>query len=110
MIALTVVVTVAPSRFIGRRRTHVDLKLAMNPAFIFSVAASFSQAGGNGLPLTFVVEHSVALVIRRLSVQPYPLFPVLLILLVVVMLFPTVLLFISASLYAMLSTAVLAYT
>ncbi|KAM0136015.1 hypothetical protein ACHAO1_004844 [Botrytis cinerea] len=61
IIALPIAVTAAPSRFIGRRQTHVDLKLAVKPAFIFSVGAGFLQAGGNGLPLTFLAEYSVAL-------------------------------------------------
>ncbi|KAF7941283.1 hypothetical protein BELL_0001g00230 [Botrytis elliptica] len=61
IIALPIAATAAPSRFIGRRQTHVDLKLAIKPAFIFSVGAGFLQAGGNGLPLTFLAEYSVAL-------------------------------------------------
>lgn len=61
LIALPIAVTASPSRFIGRRPTHVDLKLAMKPAFILSVGAAFLQAGGNGLPLTFLPEYSVAL-------------------------------------------------
>ncbi|KAF7874933.1 hypothetical protein EAF04_002107 [Stromatinia cepivora] len=61
VIALPIAATAAPSRFVGRRQTHVDLKLAMKPAFIFSVGAGFLQAGGNGLPLTFLAEYSVAL-------------------------------------------------
>ncbi|KAM3075543.1 hypothetical protein ACMFMG_007685 [Clarireedia jacksonii] len=61
VIALPIAVSAAPSRFIGKRPTHVDLKLAMKPAFLFSVGAGFLQAGGNGLPLTFLAEYSVAL-------------------------------------------------
>jgi MFS family permease len=60
-ISLPVALTAAPSRFIGRRPTHVDLKLALKPAFLFSVGAAFLQAGGNGLPATFLPEYSVAL-------------------------------------------------
>ena len=60
-ISLPIAVTASPSRFMGRRRTHVDLKLALRPAFLFSVGAAFLQAGGNGLPLTFLPEYSVAL-------------------------------------------------
>lgn len=56
-----VALTSAPSRFIGRRPTHVDLKLALKPAFLFSAVAAFLQAGGNGLPATFLPEYSVAL-------------------------------------------------
>jgi MFS family permease len=33
----------------------------MKPAFLLSVGAGFLQAGGNGLPLTFLSEYSVAL-------------------------------------------------
>jgi len=33
----------------------------MKPSFLFSVGAGFLQAGGNGLPLTFLAEYSVAL-------------------------------------------------
>lgn len=61
LISMPIAITASPSRFLGRRRTHVDLKLALKPAFIFSVGASFLQAGGNGLPLTFLSEYSVAL-------------------------------------------------
>jgi MFS family permease len=61
LISMPIAITASPSRFLGRRRTHVDLKLALKPAFIFSVGASFLQAGGNGLPLTFLPEYSVAL-------------------------------------------------
>lgn len=39
----------------------MDLKLATKPAFLFSVGAAFLQAGGNGLPVTFLPEYSVAL-------------------------------------------------
>jgi MFS family permease len=60
-ISLPVALTAAPSRFIGRRPTHVDLKLALKPAFLFSVGAAFLQAGGNGVPNTFLPEYSVAL-------------------------------------------------
>jgi len=52
--------TASPSRFIGKRPTHVDLKLAIKPAFLLSVGAGFLQAGGHGLPMTFLSEYSVA--------------------------------------------------
>jgi MFS family permease len=61
IISMPIAVTAAPSRFVGRRPTHINLKLAMKPAFLFSVGAGFLQAGGNGLPLTFLSEYSVAL-------------------------------------------------
>jgi MFS family permease len=61
IISMPIAITASPSRFMGRRRTHVDLKLALKPAFLFSVGAAFLQAGGNGLPLTFLPEYSVAL-------------------------------------------------
>lgn len=61
IISLPIAITAAPSRFVGRRPTHVNLKLALKPAFLFSVGAAFLQAGGNGLPLTFLSEYSVAL-------------------------------------------------
>jgi Major Facilitator Superfamily len=60
-ISLPVALTSAPSRFLGRRPTHVDLKLALKPAFLLSAGAAFLQAGGNGLPATFLPEYSVAL-------------------------------------------------
>jgi len=60
LISLPIATTAAPSRFIGRRPTHIDIKLALKPSFLFSVAAGFLQAGGNGLPLTFLAEYSVA--------------------------------------------------
>jgi len=61
IISLPIALTASPSRFMGKRPTHVDLKLAMKPAFILSVGAAFMQAGGHGLPLTFLSEYSVAL-------------------------------------------------
>ncbi len=61
IISLPIAFTVSPSRFVGRRPTHIDIKLAMKPSFLFSVGAGFLQAGGNGLPLTFLAEYSVAL-------------------------------------------------
>lgn len=60
VISLPIAVTAAPSRFVGRRKTHLDLKLALKPAFILSVLGAFLQAGGNGLPLTFISDYSVA--------------------------------------------------
>src|SRR5271156_6308844 len=61
LIALPIALTAAPSRFLTRRPTHVDLKLARRPAFLLSVGAAFLQAAGNLLPLTFLVEYSLAL-------------------------------------------------
>ncbi|KAF4637967.1 hypothetical protein G7Y89_g123 [Cudoniella acicularis] len=61
LISLPIAITASPSRFVGRRPTHVNLKLAMKPAFLLSVCAGFLQAGGNGLPLTFLAEYSVAI-------------------------------------------------
>ena len=61
LISLPIAITAAPSRFVGRRNTHLSLSLAKRPAFLFSVGAAFLQAGGNGLPLTFLSEYSVAL-------------------------------------------------
>jgi MFS family permease len=61
VVSLPIALTAAPSRFVGKRPTHVNLKLAMKPAFLFSLGAAFLQAGGNGLPLTFLSEYSVAL-------------------------------------------------
>lgn len=61
VISLPVAITSSPSRFVGRRPTHVDFKLALKPAFLFSAGAAFLQAGGNGLPATFLPEYSVAL-------------------------------------------------
>jgi MFS family permease len=61
VISLPIAVTAAPSRFVGRRPTHIDIKLATKPSFLLSVGAGFLQAGGNGLPLTFLAEYSVVL-------------------------------------------------
>ncbi|KAF8866848.1 MFS monocarboxylate transporter-like protein [Acephala macrosclerotiorum] len=61
VVSLPIAVTAAPSRFVGRRPTHIAMKLALKPAFLLSVGAGFLQAGGNGLPLTFLAEYSVAL-------------------------------------------------
>ena len=61
IISLPIALTASPSRFMGKRPTHVNWKLATKPAFILSVGAAFLQAGGNGLPLTFLSEYSVAL-------------------------------------------------
>lgn len=61
VISLPIAVTAAPSRFVGRRPTRVSVALATKPAFVLSVLAGFLQAGGNGLPLTFLAEYSVAL-------------------------------------------------
>lgn len=61
LICLPIALTAAPSRFLTRRHTHLDLKLARKPVFLFSVGAAFLQAAGNLLPLTFLVEYSVAL-------------------------------------------------
>lgn len=60
VVSLPIAITASPSRFIGTRKTHLDLHLALKPLFIFSVLAAFLQAGGNGLPLTFISEYSVA--------------------------------------------------
>lgn len=60
-LGLPIAVTAAPSRFVGRRQTHIDIKLATKPSFLLSVGAGFLQAGGNGLPLTFLAEYSVVL-------------------------------------------------
>ncbi|KAH8593559.1 MFS monocarboxylate transporter-like protein [Bisporella sp. PMI_857] len=61
IISLPIAISAAPSRFVERRPTHVNLKLALKPAFLFSAGAAFFQAGGNGLPLTFLPEYSVAI-------------------------------------------------
>jgi MFS family permease len=61
IISLPIAWTAAPSRFLSRRQTHVNFKLALKPAFIFSVGAAFLQAAGNLLPLTFLVQYSLAL-------------------------------------------------
>ncbi|KUJ21796.1 MFS monocarboxylate transporter-like protein [Mollisia scopiformis] len=60
-ISLPIALTASPSRFVGRRPTHINTKLALKPAFLLSVGAGFLQAGGNGLPLTFISEYSIAL-------------------------------------------------
>ena len=59
VVSLPIAITASPSRFIGRRKTHLDLKLALKPLFLFSVFGAFLQAGGNGLPLTFISDYSV---------------------------------------------------
>lgn len=60
-ISIPIALTVPPSRVIGRRPTHLSLSLLRRPTFVFSVLAGFLQASGNGLPLTFLPEYSVAL-------------------------------------------------
>jgi len=60
-ISLPIALTAAPSRFTARRPTHVNLHLALKPAFILSVGAAFLQAAGNLLPLTFLPEFSVSI-------------------------------------------------
>lgn len=59
VVSLPIAITASPSRFVGKRKTHLDLKLALKPLFIFSVSGAFLQAGGNGLPLTFISDYSV---------------------------------------------------
>lgn len=62
IVATPIACTAPKSRFTGQRRpTHINLALAMKPAFLFSVGAAFLQAGGNGLPLTFLPQYSVAI-------------------------------------------------
>jgi MFS family permease len=61
VVSLPIASMAAPSRFVGRRPTRIDIKLAMKPSFLFSVGAGFLQAGGNGLPSTFLAEYSVVL-------------------------------------------------
>lgn len=61
IISLPIALNAAPSRFRTRRQTHVNLSLAVKPAFLLSVGAAFLQAAGNLLPLTFLVEYSRAI-------------------------------------------------
>jgi nitrate/nitrite transporter NarK len=61
VLTLPIALTSSPTRFVGHRPTHVSLNLALRPSFLFSVGAAFLQAGGNGVPITFVAEYSVAL-------------------------------------------------
>jgi len=59
VISLPIAVTAAPSRFVGRRKTHLDWNLAKKPAFVLSAAAAFLTAGGNGVPMTFIADYSI---------------------------------------------------
>lgn len=61
VISVPIALTAAPSRFVHRRPTHIDLKTARKPAFIFSVGAAFLSAGGNLLPGIFLPQFSVVL-------------------------------------------------
>lgn len=61
IVAFPIAIAASPSRFVGQRPTHISLRLAIKPAFLFGVGAAFLQAGGNGLPMTFVAEYTIAL-------------------------------------------------
>lgn len=60
-VSLPIALTAAPTRFIHRRPTHIDLKTSRKPAFILSVGAAFLSAGGNLLPGIFLPQFSVLL-------------------------------------------------
>jgi MFS family permease len=61
VIGIPIAVTAAPSRFRGRRPTHIDFKTARKPAFLFSAGAAFLSAGGNLLPGIFLPQFSTVL-------------------------------------------------
>jgi MFS family permease len=60
-LALPIAITAAPSRFVRRRPTHIDLHTARTAAFLFSAAAAFLSAAGNLLPAIFLPQFSIAL-------------------------------------------------
>jgi MFS family permease len=61
ILALPIAITAAPSRFVQRRPTHIDLHTARTAAFLFSAAAAFLSAAGNLLPAIFLPQFSIAL-------------------------------------------------
>ncbi|PMD49089.1 MFS general substrate transporter [Hyaloscypha variabilis F] len=61
ILALPIAVTAAPSRFVQRRQTHIDISTALTPSFLFSAAAAFLSASGNLLPAIFLPQFSVAI-------------------------------------------------
>jgi MFS family permease len=61
VVGIPIAVTAAPSRFRGRRPTHIDFKTARKPAFRFSVRAAFLSAGGNLLPGIFLPQFFTVL-------------------------------------------------
>ena len=61
LVSLPIAITAPPSRCANQRPTHVNLKLALKPAFLFSVGAALLQSSGNLIPLTFLSEFSIAL-------------------------------------------------
>ncbi|KAF8851485.1 MFS monocarboxylate transporter-like protein [Acephala macrosclerotiorum] len=61
VIATPITLTAAPSRFIHRRPTHIDLATAKTPTFLFSILAAFLSAAGNLLPGIFLPQFSIAL-------------------------------------------------
>lgn len=61
LVSLPISLTAVPSRFSGRRPTHINIALAKKPTFLLSVIGAFLQASGSLIPLTFIPEYSVAL-------------------------------------------------
>lgn len=61
LISMPIAITAAPSRFVGRRKTHLDWNLAMKPVFLLSAAGAFLTASGNGIPMTFISDYSVSI-------------------------------------------------
>ncbi|KAE9376355.1 MFS general substrate transporter [Stipitochalara longipes BDJ] len=61
ILALPIAITAAPSRFVRRRPTHIDVHTARTAAFLFSAAAAFLSAAGNLLPAIFLPQFSIAI-------------------------------------------------
>jgi MFS family permease len=61
VISLPIALSAAPSRFIHRRPTHIDLATARKATFLFSVGAAFLSAAGILLPGIFLPQFSVVL-------------------------------------------------
>lgn len=61
LISLPIALTAPSPRFTSKRPTHIDLQLALKPAFLLSVGAALLQSSGNLVPLTFLSEYSIAL-------------------------------------------------
>ncbi|KAK5018767.1 Peroxisome biosynthesis protein pex1 [Cryomyces antarcticus] len=61
VLSAPIALTIAPSRFISRCPTHIDMSTARRPTFLLSTVAAFLQAGGNLVPLSFLPEYSTVL-------------------------------------------------
>jgi MFS family permease len=61
VISLPIALSAAPSRFLHRRPTHIDLVTARKATFLFSAGAAFLSAAGILLPGIFLPQFSVVL-------------------------------------------------